>query len=222
MSTKMQRAFEQLLSYAGKVSHKTMKSPKTEAVAKSDLKSEIECVYGKLDGILPSSPLNLRHWDMEFEQIAVELDEELHFNRYRGITLKSEIYTRLPKFPLDSYRHFCSDREDSCLRRSYGKYWTNPSCEGQFGPASSLKNLYGNGAPRWKQRAFYDFVKDLSPLLINVKVARVAVLDTVLVAESTKTVREILAAMIRQSVPTAFREASSNALAALVKERAAD
>jgi len=34
--------------------------------------------------------------------------------------------------------------------------------------------------------------QDLSPLLINVKVARVAVWDTLVVAESTKTVREIL------------------------------
>ena len=58
-------------------------------------------------------------------------------------------------------------------------------------------------------------------MLINVKVARVAVWDTLVVAESTKTVREILAALIRQSAPTAFREASSAALAALVKERAA-
>ena len=109
----MQCAFEQLLSYAGKVSHKTLKFPKVDDVAKSDLKSEIECVYGKLDGILPSSPLNLRHWDTEFDEIAVELDEELHFNRYRSITLKSAIYTRLPQFPLDTYGHFCSDHEDT-------------------------------------------------------------------------------------------------------------
>jgi len=221
MPGKMQCAFEQLLSYAGKVSQKTLKFPKADDVGKSDLKSEIECVYGKLDGILPSSPLNLRHWDTEFDGIAVELDEELHFNRYRSITLKSAIYTRLRRFPLDTYMYFYSDHEDSCLCRSYGKYWTNPSCEAQFGPASPLKNLSGNGPPRWKQRAFYDFVKDLSPLLINVKVARVAVWDTLVVAESTKTVREVLAALIRQSAPTAFREASSAALAALVKERAA-
>ena len=58
-------------------------------------------------------------------------------------------------------------------------------------------------------------------MLINVKVARVAVWDTLVVAESTKTVREVLAALIRESAPTAFREASSAALAALVKERAA-
>ena len=28
-----------------------------------------------------------------------------------------------------------------------------------------LPDLNGEGSPRWKQRAFYDFVKDLSPLI---------------------------------------------------------
>ena len=219
----MQCAFEQLLSYAGKVSHKTLPFPIADNVAKSDLKSEIECVYGKLDGILPSSPLKLHPWDTEFDGIAVELDEELHFNRYRSITLKSAIYARLPSFPLVDYQRYCSEREKMCLKAgSYGGKWSNKSTQAQFGEASQPKDLSGNGSPRWKQRAFYDFVKDLSPLLlIDVKVSRVAVWDTLVVAESTKTVREILAASMRQSAPTAFREASSAALAALVKERAA-
>jgi len=39
--------------------------------------------------VLPSVPLDLRSWDMEFDGIAVELGEYLHFSRYRGITLVS-------------------------------------------------------------------------------------------------------------------------------------
>jgi len=223
MPGKRQCALEQLLSCAGKVSHKTLKFPKAEGVDESDLKSEIECVYQKLGGILPSIPLNLSHWDTEFDGIAVELDEELHFNRYRTDTLKSAIYQRLPpRFPLDAYRRYCSEHEDSCLRRSHGGYWTSPSCEEQFGPASPLRDLNGNGSPRWKQRAFYDFVKDLSRLLIGVKVVRVAVWDVLMIAERAKPVGNILDALIRESAPTACREASSVALAALIKERAAD
>jgi hypothetical protein len=126
MPGKMQRALEQLLSYAGKVSHETLKFPKADDVAKSDLKSEIERIYGKLNGILPSSPLNLREWDTEFDEIAVELDEEPHFNRYRSITLKSAIYTRLPRFPLDTYGHFSSDHEDSCLPSQLRKILDEP------------------------------------------------------------------------------------------------
>jgi hypothetical protein len=222
MPGKRQCALEQLLICAGNVSHKTLKFPKAEDVAEPALKSEIEHVYQKLGGILPSIPLKLSYWDTEFDGIAVELDEESHFNRYRTDTLKSTIDQRLPRFPLDAYQRYCSEHEDSCLRRSYGKYWTSPSCEKQFGPASPLKDLNGNGSPRWKQRAFYDFVKDLSPLLIGVKVVRVALWDVLMIAERAKPVGEMLDALMRESAPTASREATSVALAALIKERAAD
>jgi hypothetical protein len=86
--------------------------------------------------------------------------------------------------------------------------------EAQFGEASQSKDLRGNGSPRWKQRAFYDFVKDLSPLLIHVPVVRVAVWDTVEDGGRSRTVEEVLVAP--------FGCANGAALAALIKERAAD
>jgi hypothetical protein len=124
---------------------------------------------------------------------------------------------------LEAYQLFCLEHEDTCLKNgSYGKKWSSPSAEAQFGHASQPKDLSGNGSPRWKQRAFYDFVKDLSPVLIRVKVVRVAVWDVLVDADGTKTVGETFAALIRQSRPIASCEASSAALAALLKERAAD
>jgi hypothetical protein len=117
----MQCALEQLLSCAGKVSRKTLKFPKADDVAVSDLKPEIERVFYSLGGILPSIPLNLRHWDIEFDGVAVELDEHLHFNRYRSITLKSASYLRLPRFPLNVYQRYCLEHDDTCLKNgSYG------------------------------------------------------------------------------------------------------
>ncbi|MGA9542240.1 MAG: hypothetical protein WBQ85_01640 [Candidatus Sulfotelmatobacter sp.] len=223
MPGEMQYALEQLLSCVGKVSHKTLRFPKGDDVAASGLRPEIDRVYRSLSGALPSIPINLRHWDMEFEGIAVELDEYLHFNRYRGITLKSASLAGLPRFPLRAYRRYCLDHEDMCLKNgSYGGKWSNRSCETQFGKASAPGDLADNGSPRWKQRAFYDFVKDLSPLLIGVKVVRIAVWDELLHEERTKTVRDTLDALIRRPAPAASREASSTALAALIKERAAD
>ncbi len=223
MPGEMQSAFEQLLSYKGKVSHKTLKFPKAGNVAGSDLKPEIERVYQSLGGILPSIPLNLRHWDIEFDGVAVELDEYLHFNRYRSVTLKSVGLARLPRFPLDAYQRYCLEHEDMCLKNgSYGGKWSNGSCEDQFGKGSRPGDLTGNGSPRWKQRAFYDFVKDLSPLLIGVRVVRVALWDEIVDARRTETVGDILDTLIRRSAPTEFREASSAALAALVRERAGE
>ena len=76
MPGQMQRALEQLLSCAGTVSHKTLRFLKNDDVAASTLKPEIEGIYRSLGGILPSIPhFKLSHWDMEFDGIAVELDE---------------------------------------------------------------------------------------------------------------------------------------------------
>jgi hypothetical protein len=174
-----QKALADLLSTVGAVTSGVVGIPTKHDVAGSPLCDGVESVYQALGGILASFPLNLRSWDIEFNAEAVELDEELHFNRYRTATLRSEAYSRLPEFPLYTYKDYCVQHEGRCLQAgSYGRKWTNPSCEKQFGKANTPKDLSGNGAPRWKQRAFYDFVKDLSPLVINVPVIRISIWDT--------------------------------------------
>jgi hypothetical protein len=97
---------------------------------------------------------------MEFDKVVVELDEQRHFNRYRSLTLESSIYSHLPQFPLQLYKDLCVKHEEQCLKAGgFGGNWSNPSCEKDFGKASEPKKLSGNGSPRWKQRAFYDFLK---------------------------------------------------------------
>jgi hypothetical protein len=218
----MQRALAQLLGCAETSSWRQLRYPKHDDVAASDLRVEIERVYRELGGIAQRFPLNLCRWDIEFQGIAVELDECLHFNRYRGETLKSASYPRLPKFPLEKYRCFCSKHEDKCVRSgSYGKKWSSRTAADQFGCPSPLRDLSGNGSPRWKQRAFYDFVKDLSPLLIGVKVVRISVWDQLVEGETT-TVGEVLDALVKPPSLTRSCGVTSAALVALVKERAAD
>jgi len=208
---KMQCALKQLLSTEGMLSERTLRVPRADDVGRSHFSHEVQDVYRQLGGIRPSFPLNLGCWDMEFEGIAIELDECLHFNRYRAITLASIAYTQLSRFPLSNYQRYCSHYEDECLRGGgYGGKWSNPSCVAQFGAASPPKDLTQNGSPRWRQRAFYDFVKDLSPLIIGVTVIRVAVWDTVVEDGYSRTVAEVL---------TAPSHASGAALASLLRER---
>lgn len=52
--------------------------------------------------------------------------------------------------------------------------------------------LTGNGAPRWKQRAFYDFVKDLTPLLLDILVVRISIWDSLKISGTEYSVGEIL------------------------------
>jgi hypothetical protein len=112
------------------------------------------------------------------DDILVELDEERHFNRYREQTLRAAVYAQLPAFPRATYQSFCVEHEDDCLTSaSFGGYWSNDSCEAMFGKAGPKRDLSGAGAPRWKQRAFYDFLKDLAPLCDLGLMARLAIWD---------------------------------------------
>lgn len=175
---KMQGMLESLLKRHGKVTQRTLARPSWSDIENAGFDAMATNVYRALGGTLDIPPSRLGSWDIEFDGIALELDEHLHFNRYRASTLASPIYDRLQGFPRQTYIEYCSLYEEQCLRvGSYGGKWANPSCEKQFGIASESGNLNGGGAPRWKQRAFYDFLKDLSPLVLGIRTARISIWD---------------------------------------------
>ena len=61
------------------------------------------------------------------------MDEELHFNRYRLITLNSSIYNSYRYFSIGKYKEYCRLYENKCL--SFGKYgnkWMSNSSEKFF------------------------------------------------------------------------------------------
>lgn len=99
-------------------------------------------------------------WDLAFaDGLVIELDEELHFNRFRSLTLRWSGAT--PKSWTEDYLKHCASEEPACVRAgSWGKRWTSPSSVAMFGPGGSPGDLTGVGSPRWKQRALYDAVKD--------------------------------------------------------------
>jgi hypothetical protein len=114
------------------------------------------------------------------QYLAIELDEEQHFNRYRAATLASTIYCYLPHFPFDAYSRMCVAREPGCIQKaSHGNYWTSPPSAKYFGRAARPGSLRPPGSPRWKQRAYEDLRKDALPLLVsNLSVVRLSVWDT--------------------------------------------
>lgn len=183
-----------LRDYAGaKVTDRTIPYPRHQQVSVSQYNDEIFSIYQELGGRLPDYPLNIGSWDLEVNGVAVELDEALHFNRYRAISLLSPLYNLLPNFGLQEYRSYCELYEHKCLSAgSYGGKWTSPSAENQFGPAGPPRDLTGDGSPRWRQRAFYDFVKDLSPLVISVPVARISIWDKIDIGGEKISVAQIL------------------------------
>lgn len=77
-----------------------MPFPRCEDVESRDVRVEVRRVYRVLGGRLPEFPLNLRSWDVCVGDVAIELDEQRHFNRYRRMTLDSSLYDLLPRFPV--------------------------------------------------------------------------------------------------------------------------
>lgn len=159
----------------------------------SKYEKDIISVYKNLGGVTDKLIFRLGGYDIQTDKFIIELDEELHFNRYRKITLQSQLYNELKKFPLENYKKYCDIYELQCLKAgSYGGKWCNSSTEKQFGKSSTKGDLNGNGASRWKQRAFYDFLKDISHLFIDVNIIRILVWDEVIIGEERKNIGWLL------------------------------
>jgi len=136
-------------------------------------------LYRSLGGLQAQPDLRPGAWDLVFDSpLLVELDEELHFNRYRAATLAASWEQQLPWTA--SYRDHCADHEDDCLTAgSWGKRWTNDSA-GRMFSGGPVGDLDGDGAPRWKQRALYDAIKDtMSGSAGGARLVRVAIYDLV-------------------------------------------
>ena len=141
------------------------------------LDDEILDIYKKLGGIQESFPINYS-WDIKYPDFIIELDEELHFNRYRLITLNSSIYNSYRYFSIGKYKEYCRLYENNCL--SFGKYgnkWMSNSSEKFFLKSNDYGVLEGNGSSRWRQRAFNDFLKDVNSVIRNKPVIRVSIYD---------------------------------------------
>ena len=133
-------------------------------------------LYRALGGILDAPKLAPGSWDLAYaDGLLVELDEDMHFNRYRGITLDCPWASQLPWS--DPYRRYVVEGEGRAGRG--GKRWTNSSAEKMFGPADPDGVFEVNGAPRWKQRAIYDAMKDAAAAMGQVKLARLSIYDSV-------------------------------------------
>lgn len=164
--------------------------PGDDSISAAGLAEEVVQTYERLGGTQASPRLRPGHWDFAFDGWVLELDEENHFNRYRALTLDSPIYQDLDPLGLPDYREYCAIYEGKC--RTDGGFWESKPTVREFGQASRPGILDGQGSPRWKQRAFYDYLKDLAPLTDGVAISRIAIWDTVRAEGETSSVDRIL------------------------------
>lgn len=137
---------------------------------------EIDNVYRILGGKQNKYPTNYRGYDIICKNFILELDEERHFNRYRLLTLNSNIYNNKKYFDYELYRIYCKDKEYECkIAASWGRNWKTDSSDKQFGESNIEGCLESNGSSRWKQRAFYDYLRDISFYISGIPIIRVSI-----------------------------------------------
>jgi hypothetical protein len=151
---------------------------------------ELKEIYYCLGGQKTDIPTNIGKYDAFIDNTLVELDEENHFNRYRSITLDSTIYKFSSTLNLEQYKTYCNTYEENCQMR--GGYWSNTSSDKLFGNSSQPGRLDTKGSSRWKQRAFYDLLKDHIPVLLAIPVKRISIYDEIPYKGKVLTVDNIL------------------------------
>lgn len=182
---KRENNLRQILTESGIIKEPKLAVPRIRSLVLLDDLGEygrtVQKVFSDLGG--KDGEIDFRsRWDIFGDQYIIELDEELHFNQYRLLTLNSPLYKcgRLKPFPLEKYKGFCQDYSEKCKSAgSFGRKWRTDRSVVMFGAAGNPGDLSGNGSPRWKQRAFYDFIKDMSILVTNIPVVRLSIYDKI-------------------------------------------
>ena len=174
------RAFDDILRDLGfREAATKLRSPRLQTLSFEAAESTLK-LYSELGGTLQVPKLRPGGWDLQYSgNFVVELDEQLHFNRYRALTLESPLIKNLPW--TESYRKFTTDYEGRCLSDSLsmaGK-WTSAGSVNLFGSAGTSGDFTSNGSPRWKQRALYDYMKDAAAADGETKLIRLSIYDRV-------------------------------------------
>lgn len=149
--------------------------PSLDLIISSNMFDDINKVYRDLGGVLDVPPINPGKWDMDMNSFIIELDEENHFNRYRLKTLDFPVYKNYVNFNVEEYRKYCLSYENKCPISQ--KRWSTSSADKQFGESGLNGDFSGNDPSRWKQRAFYDFLKDTYSMITGIPVIRISIYD---------------------------------------------
>lgn len=170
-------ALERLLTEGGLKAAPIPRSPRLVDLP-DHRANDVLKLYWDLGGLEESPTLRPGSWDLSFEgNLVVELDEELHFNRYRATTLCSPWSAGLPW--TRDYLTQCAAGERRCLAAGkWGKRWTNAAAARMF--SGGEPGDLAAGSPRWKQRAMYDAIKDaVASLDAGPRLARISIYDEI-------------------------------------------
>ncbi len=144
------------------------------------------------DGILPL--LEKLKFDFKINRNLFVYDDELHFNRYRLLTFRSDLYSEF-NFPfVEGLKRVCRTFEKECLKAGMQeRIWKGlPFAKHCFGKASEPGDFTLNGSPGWKLTAYNDAQMDLQSRIHGYKIFRIYPYETLMTGGSLKRLDQLL------------------------------
>lgn len=150
--------------------------------------------YEGLGGEDSAICLSKLRFDFAIDRHLFLIDGAVHFNRYRLLTLKNDLY-QVFTFPWAvSYERLCRQQERACLQAGLQeRVWNGPPLAAKcFGPSEEYGDLSGNGSAGWKLNAYNDMQYDLISRLHGFRLIRIPVYETIMTGGSLKKIDQLL------------------------------
>nr|WP_262916559.1 hypothetical protein [Belliella kenyensis] len=152
-------------------------------------------VLSLLDGKVSQLPL-LDHlkFDFKINRNLFVYDDQVHFNRYRLSTFKSDLYESFSYNWVEAYKRMCRTFERECLKSGIQtRIWDGPPiAEKVFGKSEVAGDLSGNGSSGWKLNAYNDAQYDLVSRLHGYKLIRIPLYENLMLGGSLKKIDDLL------------------------------
>jgi hypothetical protein len=132
--------------------------------------------------------------DFKFGRTLILWDEELVFNRYRGITFKSELYEEFQFTFLEGHKRLCRTYEKEALKVGMQqRIWQGPPLATRvFGQPSEPGDFHGVGSTGWKLLAYNHLQVDLLTQIHGYKLIRLSPYETIMTGGSLKRLDQLL------------------------------
>ncbi|MEY3648609.1 MAG: hypothetical protein RLZ13_1494 [Bacteroidota bacterium] len=132
--------------------------------------------------------------DFKFGRTLILWDEEQVFNRYRGITFRSELYEEFQFSFLEGHKRLCRTYEKEALKAGMQqRIWEGPPLATRvFGQPSEPGDFHGVGATGWKLLAYNHLQVDLLTRIHGYKLIRLSPYETIMTGGSLKRLDQLL------------------------------
>lgn len=157
-------------------------------------KAWLDEIYEDLGGSGSIPLLNKLKFDFKIKRNLILYDDEIHFNRYRMVSYRSDFYNEFNFSFYEMQKRLCRTYEKDCLKAGLQKrIWNGPPIANQcFGPSGEPGDFFGNGATGWKLAAYNDVQIDLQSRIHGYKLIRLTPYETLMTGGSLKRLDQLL------------------------------